>query len=90
MRRRRGTRFKPRAQFVERRGTEVTCELLRSCSSRSNEFADHGIAGARVDRIADTAATSKAPLYSYFGNKGAPFRRGICRPRDRERRRGAA
>jgi AcrR family transcriptional regulator len=37
------------------------------------EFAEHGIAGARVDRIARVAETNKAQLYSYFGNKDALF-----------------
>lgn len=37
------------------------------------EFAEHGIAGARVDRIAAAARTNKAQLYSYFGNKDALF-----------------
>lgn len=37
------------------------------------EFAEHGTAGARVDRIAAAAATSKAQIYSYIGNKDALF-----------------
>lgn len=45
----------------------------RIVAAATGEFAEHGIAGARVDRIARTAATNKAQLYSYFGNKGALF-----------------
>lgn len=37
------------------------------------EFAQYGIAGARVDRIADAASANKAQLYTYFGNKEALF-----------------
>lgn len=37
------------------------------------EFAQHGIAGARVDRIAESAPANKAQLYAYFGNKEALF-----------------
>ena len=37
------------------------------------EFAEHGIAGARVDRIAATAKTNKQMIYAYFGNKDALF-----------------
>jgi len=37
------------------------------------EFAQHGLAGARVDRIAEAAACNKARLYAYFGNKEALF-----------------
>ena len=33
------------------------------------EFATHGLAGARVDRIAENAKANKRALYSYFGNK---------------------
>ena len=45
----------------------------RIVAAATAEFAEHGIAGARVDRIARTAATNKAQLYSYFGNKDALF-----------------
>lgn len=37
------------------------------------EFAEHGLAGARVDRIASASASNKAQLYTYFGNKQALF-----------------
>jgi len=37
------------------------------------EFALHGIAGARVDRIVAAARTNKAQLYAYFGNKEQLF-----------------
>lgn len=33
------------------------------------EFAQHGLSGARVDRIASAANASKERLYAYFGNK---------------------
>jgi AcrR family transcriptional regulator len=33
------------------------------------EFAAHGIAGARVDRISGEAKVSKAQLYAYYGSK---------------------
>ena len=37
------------------------------------EFAEHGFAGARVDRIADKASVNKRMLYYYFGNKDDLF-----------------
>src|SRR4051794_17400172 len=40
--------------------------LLRAAAT---EFAERGIAGARVDRIAAAASANKALIYSYFGNK---------------------
>ena len=38
-----------------------------------DEFAAHGIAGARVDRIAKAAATNKQLIYAYFGSKEGLF-----------------
>ncbi len=38
------------------------------------EFAQYGLAGARVDRIARAAAASKERLYAHFGDKNALFR----------------
>jgi AcrR family transcriptional regulator len=37
------------------------------------EFAAEGIAGARVDRIAENADSNKSLIYSYFGNKEQLF-----------------
>ncbi|MCI2422034.1 TetR family transcriptional regulator [Saccharopolyspora sp. K220] len=37
------------------------------------EFAAHGIAGARVDRIAKQARANKQLIYAYFGSKDALF-----------------
>ncbi|MET9264917.1 TetR family transcriptional regulator [Amycolatopsis sp. NPDC004079] len=39
----------------------------------TGEFAEHGIAGARVDRIVAAARTNKAQLYGYFGSKEGLF-----------------
>jgi len=45
----------------------------RILEAASAEFAEHGIAGARVDRIAAAASTNKAQLYAYFGSKDQLF-----------------
>ncbi|WP_329411552.1 TetR family transcriptional regulator [Streptomyces sp. NBC_00704] len=37
------------------------------------EFARHGIAGARIDRIAAEAKANKQLIYAYFGNKAQLF-----------------
>ncbi|MEV5873981.1 TetR family transcriptional regulator [Streptomyces sp. NPDC052101] len=37
------------------------------------EFARHGIAGARIDRIAGAAKANKQLIYAYFGNKAELF-----------------
>jgi AcrR family transcriptional regulator len=45
----------------------------RIFAAATAEFAEFGIAGARMDRIADNALSSKALIYSYFGDKEALF-----------------
>ncbi|WP_410604698.1 TetR family transcriptional regulator [Amycolatopsis sp. lyj-90] len=37
------------------------------------EFAAHGVAGGRVDRVSALAKVSKAQLYAYYGSKEALF-----------------
>ncbi|MGI5168673.1 TetR family transcriptional regulator [Spirillospora sp. CA-253888] len=46
------------------------------------EFAEHGIAGARVDRIAQRAGVNKERIYGYFGNKEKLFDAVIGRALD--------
>ncbi|WP_285645005.1 TetR family transcriptional regulator [Lentzea sp. NBRC 102530] len=38
-----------------------------------DEFAEYGIAGARVDRVAAKAGCNKAMIYAYFGSKEGLF-----------------
>ncbi|HTE63150.1 MAG TPA: TetR family transcriptional regulator [Solirubrobacteraceae bacterium] len=45
----------------------------RLLSAARDEFAEHGIAGARVDRIAVAARSNKAQIYHYFGSKDDLF-----------------
>jgi len=45
----------------------------RIVDAATKEFAEHGIAGARVERIVTTARTNKAQLYAYFGDKDQLF-----------------
>lgn len=45
----------------------------RILGAATDEFATHGIAGARVDRIATAAKASKPMIYSYFGGKDLLF-----------------
>jgi AcrR family transcriptional regulator len=53
------------------RDAAATRERIRAAAT--TEFAARGIAGARVDRIAETAGCNKALLYAYFGNKEQLF-----------------
>src|SRR5271155_1188294 len=45
----------------------------RLLESAITEFSRHGIAGARVDRIASAAKANKQAIYAYFGSKEALF-----------------
>ncbi|MFF0015359.1 TetR family transcriptional regulator [Streptomyces sp. NPDC005374] len=45
----------------------------RILTAAMEEFARHGIAGARVDRIAKLAKTSKERVYAYFRGKDALY-----------------
>jgi AcrR family transcriptional regulator len=45
----------------------------RLLAAAAQEFAARGIAGARVDRIAEVAGANKAMIYNYFGSKDLLF-----------------
>ncbi len=51
--------------------TDRTKQLLLDAATR--EFCDHGLAGARVDRIAERAGVNKERIYQYFGKKDELF-----------------
>lgn len=53
---------------------KVSATKRRVLDAAAAEFAEHGLAGARVDRIAREARASKERLYAYFGDKDALFR----------------
>lgn len=55
------------------RNAEATQEKILDAAF--NEFAEHGIAGARVDRIASSARCNKNLIYIYFGGKEALFQK---------------
>lgn len=54
-----------------RNTTELRREILEAARA---EFAQYGLAGARIDRIARTAQASKERLYAHFGDKESLFR----------------
>lgn len=45
----------------------------RIIDAATAEFADHGLAGARVDRVAERAGANKQLIYAYFGSKEGLF-----------------
>jgi AcrR family transcriptional regulator len=63
------------------RDAEATKE--RIFDAASTEFADHGLAGARIDAIAKRAGANKQLIYAYFGSKeelfAAVLRRQLAR-----------
>ena len=57
-------------QQRSRNAGATRARLLRAAT---DEFAAHGIAGARVDRIGAAAKVNKALIYTYFGSKDQLF-----------------
>jgi TetR/AcrR family transcriptional regulator len=55
----------------QRRNPAATRKKLLTAARR--EFADSGLAGARVDEIADRAGVNKQLVYHYFGDKDALY-----------------
>jgi AcrR family transcriptional regulator len=62
------------------RGAATSRRIL---DAAAEEFAERGIAGARIDRIIAAAHTNKAQLYGYFGSKEGLFDAVIADRADR-------
>src|SRR5580658_1886275 len=56
---------------VRPRNSKATKELLLAAAGE--EFSEYGLAGARIDRIAERAGANKRLLYVYFGDKNQLF-----------------
>ncbi|WP_018681254.1 TetR family transcriptional regulator [Actinokineospora enzanensis] len=54
-------------------GYDSNATRERILAAATAEFAAHGIAGARVDRIAADARANKRAIYDYFGDKDRLF-----------------
>ena len=52
---------------------DASATRQRILTAARDEFAAHGVAGARVDRIAAAAQANKRAIYDYFGDKEALF-----------------
>jgi AcrR family transcriptional regulator len=52
---------------------DASATRQRILAAARTEFAAHGVAGARVDRIAAEAQANKRAIYDYFGDKDALF-----------------
>ena len=62
------------------RNSQATKELLLAAATE--EFAEYGLAGARIDRIAARAGANKRLLYMYFGDKDRLFDTVLARQVD--------
>jgi AcrR family transcriptional regulator len=54
-------------------GRDAEATRRRLLDAAREEFSAHGIAGARVDRIAAAARSNKAQIYHYYGSKDGLF-----------------
>lgn len=77
------------AQMTARRSerphdAEATREDILEAATE--EFADKGLSGARIDKIAARTSTSKRMIYYYFGSKDALYRAVLEREYSRIRR----
>ena len=52
---------------------DSTATRTRILDAATTEFAEFGLAGARVDRLAERAGANKQLIYAYFGSKEALF-----------------
>ena len=57
---------------IKQRGAERT--MLDILTVATEEFANYGLSGARVDAIAERTRTSKRMIYYYFGGKDGLYR----------------
>lgn len=55
------------------RPRDAAATKARLLEAATAEFAQHGLAGARVDRIAADAGANKRLIYAYFGDKAGLF-----------------
>lgn len=60
-----------KAKGPKQRDAEAT--KARILAAATSEFAERGLAGARVDAIADRAEANKQLIYAYFGSKEKLF-----------------
>ncbi|KZY44348.1 TetR family transcriptional regulator [Roseovarius sp. HI0049] len=65
----------PKAQGRHRRDPEATRASI--LASAQIEFAEHGLKGGRIDRIADRAKANKQLVYYYFGGKEDLYRAAL-------------
>lgn len=78
----------PRSTSEGTHNPEATRENILEAATE--EFAEKGLSGARIDKIADRTSSSKRMIYYYFGSKDALYRAVLEREYTRIRRAEAA
>lgn len=73
------------AQATSGTRPESAASRDRILAAAIDEFTDHGLSGARVERIATRAGANKQLIYHYFGSKQALFDAAIAAMVDRFR-----
>jgi AcrR family transcriptional regulator len=63
------TKSKPKAKVTRTRRNDPARTMAEILHVATAEFADKGLAGARIDAIADATRTSKRMIYYYYGSK---------------------
>ena len=56
---------------------DAAATSARILEAARSEFCEHGLSGARIDRIAETADVNKRMLYHYYGNKDGLYRAAL-------------
>ncbi|HEY6135737.1 MAG TPA: TetR family transcriptional regulator [Rubrivivax sp.] len=64
---------RPTAATVEPRSRDADRSQQAILGAARDEFAEHGLGGARMERIAERAALDKRLIYYYFQNKDSLF-----------------
>jgi AcrR family transcriptional regulator len=59
----------PRSTAAEARPRDADRSQKEILDAALAEFAEHGLGGARMDRIAERAGVNKRLIYYYFENK---------------------
>ena len=65
----------PSASAIEPRQRDADRSQQAILAAARDEFAEHGLGGARMDRIAERAGLNKRLIYYYFDNKDDLFLR---------------
>ena len=75
-----------RGRLLTCHASRAICHPVRLMAVAHDEFAEFGIAGTRLDRIAEKAGVNKQRIYGLFGDNEALFEVVITEAMDNHRR----